>query len=288
MLRIGLMTETVYRYTGMKGALKMIKDLGFECADITLQREKEYTKIVSYFSTKDYKKRAMELKEYADKIKLPLVQAHAPFPSHKDNSPRYDRSEWKRLLRSIEICGILKIKNLVIHPWNDYDNKTNINFYKRLLPYAKKANVTICCENMWRWNKETDTIKPCSCSFSNTFNAIIDGINNKHLKACVDIGHAEMFKCMNYSARKMLEEMGDRVVCLHIHDNDQFKDRHWPPLRGKIDYKDVAKGLKNIKYKGDLMAEISANNCKINTYEEALKFWKETYVAMRKIQGMIK
>lgn len=282
-----MMTETIYKYKGMKGALKVIKDLGFECADITFQVEKNFTKMNNYFCGKDYKKKTQSLKEYADKIKLPLVQAHAPFPSYRDNNPRYNRSEWKKLLRTIEACGILKIKNLVIHPLNDHTNEENIAFYKKLLPYAKKANITICVENMWRWDKEKDRARPCSCSFSDTFNAIVDGLNSKHVKACVDIGHAEMFSFMKYSAQQMLEEMKDRVVCLHIHDNDKVKDKHWAPFKGKIDYRDVVKGLKNINYRGDLIAEISIPD-DIKTYEGRLAYWKETYCAMRKIKGMMK
>lgn len=286
MLRVGLMTETIYRYRGLKGALKTIKNLGFECADITLQRERKAKQMIGYFAGKDYKRKAQELKAYADKLNLPLVQAHAPFPSHLDNSPRYDKSEWKRLLKSLEICSILKIKYLVVHPWHDYGVDENVAFYKKLLPYAKKANVIICAENMWRWDKDKERARPCACSFSNSFNAIVDGVNSKYVKGCVDIGHAEMFNHMNYSARKIIEEMNDRVVCLHIHDNDQIKDKHWVPYRGVIDYNDVAKGLKNINYKGDLIAEIGISP-DISTYKKRLEYWKETYSAMRKIQRMV-
>lgn len=286
MLKIGLMTETIYSHKGIKGALKLIKELGFDCAEITLQKCGKGCEMIRYFSSNNYKKKAQKLKEYADKINLPLVQAHAPFPSYRDNNPNYNRAEWKKLLKSIEICGILKIKNLVIHPWNDYSDEVNIKFYKKLLPYAKKAGVVICAENMWRWNKETEHARECSCSFSKSFSAIIDGVNDKNLKACVDIGHAEMFTHMNYSARKLLEEMNNRVVCLHIHDNDKIKDRHWIPFRGKINYAEVAKGLKKINYRGILMAEICAPDT--NSNEKRLKYWKEAYQAMKKLQSMVR
>lgn len=287
MLRIGIMTETIYRFKGLKGALKVIKDLGFECADITFQGESEHTKIVSYFNGKNYKEKARALKEYADKLKLPLVQAHAPFPSLLEGKRRYNNLMWKRLLKVIEICGILKIKHLIIHPGNEYSDKDNIAFFKKLLPYAKKANVIICSENMQKYTDISKHAEERSCSFSKSFNNIIDSVNSKYLKGCVDIGHAEMFRYCNYSARKLLEEMGNRVACLHIHDNDLVKDKHWIPFRGKIDFKDVAKGLKAINYHGDLIVEINAK-CEVNTFEEGLKYWKEAYNAMRRIQRMVK
>jgi len=286
------MSETLYKRVGLKRGLKIIKQLGFDVADITFQREKRAKEMIGYFKGKDYKKKAIKLKEYADKINLPLVQAHAVFPSNIDGNERYNKAVFKRFIRTIEICGILKIKNLVIHPLKYHSIEENIAFYKKLMPYAKKANVTICTENMWGWVDDKHTkIRPSTCSFSDTFNAIIDGVNDKHLKGCVDIGHAEMFRFMNYSARKLLEEMGDRVACLHIHDNDLYKDRHWIPFRGKIDYKDVAKGLKKINYKGDLMLEIGApENADSDsfTYKEGIEYLSEAYRAIRKIQKMIK
>lgn len=287
MLRIGMMTESISPYVGMKGALRIIKNLGFECADVTIQREHGCRKMNSYFCGKDYKKKAQELKDYADKIKLPLVQAHAPFPSYFEGKRRYNNLMWKKLLKSIEICGILGIKHLIIHPGNFSSDEDNIAFYKKLLPYAKKANVIICAENMQKYTDELKHAKACSCSFSKSFNNIIDSVDSKYLKGCVDIGHAEMFRYCNYSARKLLEEMRDRVACLHIHDNDLIKDKHWVPFRGKIDFKDVAKGLKNINYKGDLIVEISTPP-EVDTFEKGMALWKETYDAMKKIQTMVK
>jgi len=291
MLTVGLMTETLYKRVGFKRGLKIIKELGFDVADITFQREKKAREMIRYFRGKDYKKKAIELKKYADKLGLPLVQAHAVFPSNDDKKRGYNKAVFKKLIRTIEICGILKIKYIVIHPLKDHSVKDNISFYKKLLPYAKKANVTICTENMWGWVDDKHTkIKPSMCSFSDTFNAIIDGVNSKYLKGCVDIGHAEMFRFMNYSARKLLEEMGDRVACLHIHDNDLYKDRHWIPFRGSIDFKDVAKGLKKINYKGDLVLEIGApENVDSDsfTYKEGIEYLTEAYRAIRKIQKMI-
>ncbi len=292
MLKVGLMTETLYKRVGLRRGLKIIKELGFEVADITFQREKRAKEMIRYFRGRDYKKKAKAIKEYADKLKLPLVQAHAPFPSNITGDERYNKAVFKKLVRCIEVCGILNVKHLVIHPLKDHSVKDNIAFYKKLLPYAKKANVVICTENMWGWVDDKHTkIKPSMCSFSDTFNAIIDGVNDKHLKACVDIGHAEMFNFMKYSARKLLEEMGDRVVCLHIHDNDLYKDRHWIPFRGSIDFKDVAKGLKNINYKGDLVIEISAPaeaSSPDFTLEDGKKYLSEAYHACKKIQSMVK
>lgn len=292
MLKVGIMTETLYKRVGIRRGLATIKKLGFDVADITFQREKRAKEMIRYFKGKDYKKKAKELKEYADKLKLPLVQAHAPFPSNITGNERYNKAVFKKLVRTIEVCGILKIKHVVIHPLKDHSVKDNIAFYKKLLPYAKKANVIICTENMWGWVDDKHTkIRPSMCSFSDTFNAIIDGVNDKHLKGCLDIGHAEMFRFMNYSARKLIEEMGNRVVCLHIHDNDLYKDRHWIPFRGSIDFKDVAKGLKKINYKGDLVLEISApENVDSDsfTFQDGIKYLSEAYRAAKKFQSMIK
>ena len=56
-----------------------------------------------------------------------------------------------------------------------------------------------------------------------------------------------------YSTLKVL---GDRVVALHVHDNDGLEDRHVAPYMGILDWERFIKGLKEIKYKGAMTLEI--------------------------------
>jgi len=286
MLRVGMMTEAVYKYKDMKGCLKTIKDVGFECCDITLLVKNNHPKMIGYFAGDKYLEKAKELKDYADSINLPLVQAHAPFPVYNPLNKRYNKRMFEKLIKCIKICGVLKIKNLVIHPWNDFKDEENIEFFKKLLPYAKEEDVIICTENMWRWNSLTQKARPCACSLPESFVNIVNGVNDPNLKACVDIGHAHMFNHLGLTPRMLLESLKDDVYCLHIHDNDGSHDNHWPPFKGTVDYKDMAIGLKNIKYNKDLILETNVPN-EVKNFKEALEFYKEELININKIRDMI-
>ncbi len=286
MLRIGMMTEYVtYFLHDLKKSLKLIKDLGYECCDITLMKSYNNRKLYSEFYGDKYLEKAKLIKEYADSINLPLVQAHAPFPVYQPRNYSYNKRMFDKLVKCIKICNALGIKNLVIHPWNDYTDDQNIKFFNKLLPYAVENDVIICTENMWRWNKNIQKARPCACSLPDSFNNIVKGVNSHYLKACVDIGHAEMFKHMDLSPRILLESLNKDVYCLHIHDNDGIHDNHLVPFSGVIDYLDCAKGLKNINYKNDLIAETRIpDGCNLN---DAVIFWKDQLIKMNKFKDLL-
>jgi len=286
MLRLGMMTENIIAFKNMYECLDIIKECGYECADISFQIKTNHPRMVRFFEGKDYKEHARLLKEHADRIGLPLVQAHAPFPVYNPLNNNYNKRMFIKLVKCIEMCGIMKIKNLVIHPWNDFPDELNVEFFNKLLPYAIKNDVIICTENMWRWNSLNQKARPCACSFPDSFKNVVDGVNSPHLKACVDIGHAQMFNHLGLTPRQLLEELNDRVYCLHIHDNDGSHDNHWAPYTGVIDYKDVSLGLKNINYKNDLIIETNLpNGC--NSIDNAKDFFKEQLESLKKIKNMI-
>ncbi len=163
-------------------------------------------------------------------------------------------------LRSIEVASILGYKIIVIHPGaflNAKENKTHI--YDKLLPFAKKVGVTIAIENMFKWKKGFEEIEtvPAACGTAKDFVEHIDLINHTKFTACLDIGHAEMVNCEG--AVKMIKALGhDRLGALHVQDNDLFHDNHTLPFLGKINWNDVTKALKEIKYKGNFTFENSA------------------------------
>lgn len=286
MLRIGMMTEYVtYFLQDIKKSLKVIKDLGYECADITLMKSYFSRRLNSEFYGDNYLEHAQEIKEYADSINLPLVQAHAPFPVYQPKKYSYNKRMFEKLVKCIKICEVLGIKHLVIHPWNDFTDEQNIKFYHKLLPYAIESNVIICTENMWRWNKEIDKAKPCACSLPDSFNNVVNGVNSPNLKACVDIGHAQMFNHLDLTPRILIESLDSNVYCLHVHDNDGIHDSHMIPFTGVIDYKDCAKALNNINYSNDLIAE--TNIPKGCTFDEACKFWELQLVNMEKFRELL-
>ena len=258
-MRLGMMTETFKRYMTQEESLKCIKDFGFDVADITLFETGDYSKPDPDIFNDDYIQRARQIKHYAEKIGLPIVQSHAPFPVHKEGDDAYNAYILDILIKCIEVCGIIGVKNLVIHPWNNWNYLENAAFFKNLLPYAKKHNVIICTENMWNWDHQNHHAIPAACSSPEDFLKHIEAVNDDYLQACVDVGHANMMSMVSDTTTpsNMVRVLNQHVKCFHIHDNDGVHDSHETPFTMQLDWDTLAKAIKDIHYEGDLIIEIS-------------------------------
>jgi len=284
MHRIGMMTEFINYYKNTEGALKVIKDIGFECADLTLFSPSSVTELNEDIFSNDYVKRAEEIKEYAKSIDLALVQSHAIFPTQIKGNDEYNMKAIPKLIDSIKFCGLVGIPYIVVHPCNDYTAEENLEFFNKLLPTAEEYGVVIATENMWNGNPGGLHVKKAACSHPEDFNKHVDIANSPYLKACLDVGHAQMFLFDNVTPHEFIESLGDRLVCLHLHDNDSYHDLHALPFSGSIDWTKLVNSLKKINYQGDLISEVAMDVT--ISFDEALKQFKDRYNALIKIRDL--
>lgn len=179
-----------------------------------------------------------------------FVQAHAPAGDMLgDNSEIYLTS----VIRSIEACGILGIKNAVIHsaysPAFNYPDdemsyfKANEPFFKELIPYMEKYEVNILIEN--------GTSKHIRGKYfplsANDLNRFIEFLGHPLFGACWDVGHANMDGIDHYTE---ITRLGKNLKAIHVHDNKYEKDMHIAPLLGNLDYDALLQGLIDSGYKG--------------------------------------
>ena len=90
-MRLGIMTEPFLKFVDQITALKMINEIGFDCADVTLFEYGSFLTANKEIFGGDFIKKAEEIKKYADSINLPLVQAHTCFPIHRDGDEEYNQ-----------------------------------------------------------------------------------------------------------------------------------------------------------------------------------------------------
>lgn len=239
-------------------SLRIVSEAGFDAYDLSLN---ELSRDENYFlNGDDYIEKAKKLKNYADSIGLVCNQSHAPFPTSKGD-PEYDKWIFEKVVRAMEIASICGAKIIIVHP-NQHLNhaecgeelfKLNVDFYNRLIPYAKKFGIKIAVENMWQRNKGSGAITDSTCSRAWEFCKYIDAINSEWVVGCLDIGHASL---MGADLPAFIKTMGNkRLKALHVHDNDFINDSHTAPFFGKIDFESVCKALKEIGYSGDLTFE---------------------------------
>lgn len=201
---------------------------------------------------------------------LVINQLHALWDPSFKNEGEYDMFDYYE--RAIYAASILKAKYVVIHPiplkgfylWEkvDYDKivETNKNLINKLLPSARKYNVCIAVENLpflelREFFSPTGTLK------------FVEEINDPNVVMCLDTGHFNMFR--EEKIYDFLLKAGDKLGCLHIHDNNGATDSHSIPHLGTFDWEMFIKGLKKVGFAGVLSLEtkISHNGLSEKAYK---------------------
>lgn len=258
----------VDRY-GIDGAFKMIHEAGIDGVDFNIDTELPGAAIIKgeYFGlfTMDDDaiiEFARPYKEAGEKYGVYFHQMHAPFPSYVQNTAGND-IVMNGIKKSIMVAGYLHCNNLIVHPmFLGYDVKLdpqvewdiNIERYSELIPLAKQYGVTICLENMFTGSK--GKVYAAICAEMSEANRYINYLNSiagdRIFGFCLDIGHALLVGKELYST---IQEIGQNLTTLHVHDNNGIQDQHLFPYMGICDWDRFTKGLKDIGYRGAISFE---------------------------------
>ena len=245
-------TERLFACFGDERYKKM-KEYGIDYADISIggtlggKTEEEYEAVI------------LAEKALADEAGVTIHQVHGHwrYPPHDETEElREPRAEWMR--RSIRLTSKIGCKNWVIHmlmPYGPNDAgfndeeflKINLDFFRKLLPYAKENGVTICLENM--------PMPKLTYSTTAKTLEIIHMIDDENFKLCLDTGHEAIFGNVGDAVRLA----GKDLRVFHIHDNSGKRDDHWFPGMGVIDWKDFMAAIKEIQYDGVMSLEVAEN-----------------------------
>lgn len=128
-----------------------------------------------------------------------------------------------RYEQAIEIAYKLGARHVVFHSQInplvlDYINKKKmdlqIKFWMDMIPLLSSKDITVVLEN----------------EYDETFHDIlyiVNSVNSKYLKACLDIGHALAYsKC---SIEDWIKNLDKNLEYIHLHWNDGHSDEHNPP-----------------------------------------------------------
>lgn len=177
----------------------------------------------------------------------------------------------ERLINNISNCVIHGVPILVLHlPGDNISNVKNEYSelrYKKLGDFARKNGITLAFENTGK----------CVENFKYILNLIPDA------KFCWDNAHQSLFA----GDEKFLPLFSDKLVALHITDNNLCHDDHLIPFDGKIDFDVVAKTLAAIGYDGTIMLELLfrdsyAETMSYKDYALKAKFAAERIIEMVK------
>lgn len=256
-MKLVTMTRSLEKRFGLKKAIKMLKDAGFDAYDCSLG----YSMSKGEFSGDDAIEKAREIREFSDKIGFPCLQTHTPSHASDIRSMEYFLNGIEREELAVEISGILGAEVAVAHPSSRTDVEGNYDMlYSKLLPIAKKYGLKIACENMFAWKDklsvEIETV-PTACGYSRDFIRQVDIANDENMVACLDIGHCHLPNNENFE--HMIKALGNkRIKALHVNDNDMVNDIHIFPFFGKINWDEVCRLLAEIDYQGNFTFEVDA------------------------------
>lgn len=250
-MRLINLTSNLHKRFGLKESIRLIKEYGFDGYDCSLFSAMSPGR---EFSGDDYLERASEIRKYADELGLPCTQTHTPCPNWRKYSDVTESIDEQ--IRALEISAVLGAEIAVVHPSAITDCEGNFELlYSKLLPTAKKLGVKIATENMFSWKTvpDADTV-PSACGTAADFARYVDYANDPIFTACLDIGHAEMMN--TEGAPKIIKALGhERLLALHVHDNDCLHDDHIYPFAGNINWENVCSALGEIDYQGDFTFE---------------------------------
>ena len=135
-------------------------------------------------------------------------------------------------------------------------HELNVKYYKEFIPYCETYGIRIAVENMWQAEVKRGCPSDDVCSRGATLAAMVDELRDvaPHcFVACLDVGHVGLVGEEAQDSIRILG--GDRLGCLHIHDNDYRGDQHLIPGQGMLDWIAITDALREVGYKGEFTYE---------------------------------
>lgn len=169
-----------------------------------------------------------------------------------------------RLIKDVKTAYKYGFKYVVVHVKGE-PNSIGLMRLKNVLNVCEKYNVDLAIENT---------------SNLDCFRYVFKNIQHNNLKFCYDSGHAH---CFNPEI-DFLKLYGDKLVCVHFHDNMGEKDEHTLNKYGSINWEKLAKQLAEINYSGNLDYEVLMLDKK---HENAIDVAKQIYAQACELDNLI-
>lgn len=276
-MKLSIQTGGTFEAIGIDAGFAAIKAAGFDAVDLGLSFPYKWEDLVSgkrtdFFDDENLLPYVNEISTAAEKYGIEFCQVHAPFPIFTPRSPEGSKNVQEDVEKCIKITGELGCPYIVIHPGFDgsarypsmtkeQEYKMNIDYYTSIIPLLKEYKVVCCIENMWMQDWKSKKIYTACCSDINETIKYIDELNaiagERLFGFCLDIGHLLL---LGQDPCYWIEKLGDRLLTLHVHDNDGINDNHNSPYLGVCNWDRFVLGLRKTGYRGALNFETFAFN----------------------------
>ncbi len=134
---------------------------------------------------------------------------------------------------------------------------------QRLVDAAEKYGINIALENIRR---------------PDYVDYVLENIQSDRLRLCYDSGHENCF-----TKTDMLHKYGQKLIALHLHDNDSTSDQHMIPGDGTIDWSTVIAEIKSTGFNGSVTLECVNQGHNIYKDMSAVKFLSKSFASAQKV-----
>jgi sugar phosphate isomerase/epimerase len=132
--------------------------------------------------------------------------------------------------------------------------------------YARRLGVRLAIENTGRFDVLAE---------------LFDLYGPDYTGLCYDSGHANL---ANGGGIDALEPLKDRLIAVHLHDNDTTGDQHKLPFMGSVDWKRLMPIIAASSYRKCLSLEVSMTN---SGFTDDAAFLQEAHRVGEKLVGMM-
>lgn len=229
----------------MQEAPAVFKKAGFEAMDINfcaaIYEERRHECILD---GENYLEQVMEVKRACDENGLALTVSHLPFYNYRmeDKERLAFCDEMTR--RAILASAHIGVQYAVMHPHRDEEKRIlideTVEVLRPFVDLCREKGITLCVENMYTVSAE-DT------------RTIADRLD---CGICWDVGHANFGGYDQYAG---IMTCGERLKVLHLHDNNGKADLHLPPFQGNVNWHEVMRALRDVKFDGELNFEVAVS-----------------------------
>lgn len=281
-----------------------IKRAGFDCIDFNIDVFLKNTDVYGGKINKFFDKSEDELKEFfmpyknaMEKYGITASQMHAPYPVKIIGKVEQNKYMMEQVIpKSLFIASFLSIPYVVIHPikmqytkGKEVEKQENYNYFKSLIPLAKRYGVNVCMENLYEDIGGRIVEGPCVNPDEVLWymEHLNDEAGEEIFGMCLDTGHLNLVHRDTYD---YITKIGRYLRILHMHDNDAKGDLHQLPysfcysnqedgnLGTGIHWDRLLQALKEINYRGTLSFETfpCMNSFPISNDENVLKLIVQT------------
>ena len=163
-----------------------------------------------------------QIQRWMKECGLQTLNIHASHGREKrwDSLYDYQRLAGVELVRNrLEMAARLGADVIILHADAPYPLESQLRSLRDLEPLARLLGVRIAVENL------------SGLTFQR-LGELFAEFSPDYLGLCYDTGHGNQIA----GALDHLERMQDRLIALHIHDNDGSGDQHMLPFTGSIDW----------------------------------------------------